>query len=153
MRISAIFTVTSLAVALSGCGGFQGCGGADFGTANPDYAGTYTAGFYQTGGASPALPTPQISFALTVDASGQVAGTATDTATSQTTAVTGTLIDWFFPCQENQTQIALDYTFAAQSPSHLFGSRNRSVVVHWPFDSRIMRGNTQIHGTLLVDKN
>lgn len=83
MRLAALlmFGVTAI-----GCGGMSACGGADFGTGNIAYAGSYTGTFQNAAD-------PILSFTVTLDNSGQVSGTVTEAGTSRTAPVSGYLID------------------------------------------------------------
>ena len=160
------------ALILSGCGGnFYGCGGGGSISANPAYAGNYSAGFYP-GGASnaeasdtqhrnnatpntdPRVQTPEFSFTLAIAQEGAITGTATETSSGHTAAVTGTVLDHFVPCDPNFTRMDLQFTFQGENETKILGTRPTSIPIHWPFDSKLTRlGSNNQFGTMLLDRS
>ena len=110
-----------------GCAGMTGCGAGIFVTPNPVYAGSYTGKYTPQTGSGLAL-----TFDLTLDAPGVLAGTATETASSRTATVEGRLVD-YSNCGE-QILLEMRFTFASESERQLTSVRSQQQTQPWHFN-------------------
>jgi hypothetical protein len=145
--VVALFALTS--ALLSGCAGAP-CGGADYGAANPAYAGTYSGTYHNERVVGDATPPEDLTLQVVVDDQGRVTGTATEQESGRTADVTGSISDWFRPCGESSTGVSLAFTFPSETPRNLDGGRRIGQAQPWPFNTAYARGGTPVGSGQLV---
>ncbi|MFI5386824.1 MAG: hypothetical protein ACHQ50_11975 [Fimbriimonadales bacterium] len=106
--------------ALSGCGGNGTNGGADFGLANPAYAGSYNGVYTNTRPSNQSVNS--LTLSVTVTETGLVTGTAIEDVTGRTALVSGTLIDWFPAFSSDHRSLGVTFKFPGDSTREISGS-------------------------------
>lgn len=137
MRIATRSVLAAILIAsMGGCGGeiLSGpCGGADFGTANPTYIGSYSGTYTNAGSSATAK---DLTFDLSLTQTGAVSGTATEPSSGRTAAVTGNVIDWFNPCGPDTLNATIKFTFAGETARTVYGSHNLKIPFSAPLTAK-----------------
>lgn len=137
MRARLLLPLVLLAcLSLASCSGQLGdvgCGGADFGHSNSEYAGHYSGEYVSSGVGK------DLTFDVTVDSMGTVSGNVTEKGTGNTSEVTGNLIDWEHPCSNSETLVSFRFTFTGENARDLYGNRAKGQTNPWPFTGNYSR--------------
>jgi len=138
MAFSRLIVLAAAAVAgllmLAGCGGLfpQGCGGADFGKSNPEFAGSYHGTY--TGNAASGHSN-DLSFDLEVDSMGNITGSVTEVAGRGPASVTGHLMQWEDPCATDRVYLDTTFSFSEGDTRTLTAGRKITPHFGFPFDA------------------
>lgn len=106
-----------------GCGGTLGspCGGADWGSFDPAAQGDYSARYVPAG-----VGEKTLNFEITIGPSGSVTGEMTEAGVEGSVAVTGDMLNWYYPCSDNQSYLSLTFTPSGGVETTLAASRKLS---------------------------